>query len=368
MNKILPMILFLIALVLTVFSFYLIRHDSFEISRNTNIGKLIFPDYKIDNISVLELIKPSNKQSVILQKTGNSWVVKTLYNYPADLMQVSNLLKGLALAKVIQNIFVQKADYGALNLLPPSGDESDTSGRGVEIRLLDSNGKLLYSLLAGKKRIEKDASGENRFPLGQYVSPEGNVGVIFTDSLFYEADYDNKEWLDKSFVDIQENKISEIKMLKNGILQWKLHRENYDAAFYLTNLPQEKILDSSIVLKLLEDLKNLKFDSITQLAALNEKLIFEGPTTLVLKFFNGDGYEFSISKAAENDYYYVRVIPMVIGKGEEKDRYSHWIYLIARNRIEELLLNKNNFLRVNKTSKKSGIYSWPVPQKSPLIS
>lgn len=356
--------LFLIAVILTLFSLCLMKRDLFEVNRNTNVGKLIFKNYKIDDISTLELIKPSNKQSVILQRKDKLWFVQTLYNYPADLMQISNLLRELALAKIIQNIFIKKADYGALNLLAPHGSESDTSGQGIEIKLLNSNRKLLYSLIAGKKRIAKDANNEKRFPLGRYLLPEGNTGVVFTDSLLYEADYDSKEWLDKSFVDIKENQISEIQLLKNNTLQWELDRKNHSATFDLSNSPADKVLDYSVVLKFLENFKNLKFDSIIQAAGTNEKLIFTEPMILILKLFNGESYEFKIGKT-EDDYYYVKVI---CSAEHKNNKYAPWIYLISKNRIDELLLNKDDFLQTSKTSKKSGVYSWPVRQKLPLMS
>src|SRR5688500_4006092 len=145
---------------------------------------------------------------VTLVEQGGRWSVKERGGYRAHHQDVGDLLVKLPDVKVVQSESVAATLLPRLNLVEP-GKSAKPAEAGTQLDLSDKDGKLLVSVLLGKKVIKTEPSPlpiKQETPVGRYVLIPGNPTVLVLSDALVMAEAKPGRWLAKDFFKIERVK------------------------------------------------------------------------------------------------------------------------------------------------------------------
>jgi hypothetical protein len=357
MNKNITLKLIITAVILTVISFILILFQSYQLSSyNKSIGSNIFKDFNPDNIGSIRIIKPNERIIKLNKDQSGIWTIGNYFNYPADKTKISGLLTTLKEIKIIQNIKVDLPGFKYLKLLPP--DNSNKKYTGTEIKIYDKNSSLLYSAILGSIRY-RQISLNKKIPIGRFIYIPKTKDVIFNDELLSEAELPAKDWMNKEFAKITN--IESITLTKNSKELWQLTKATKNSPFLFTKSKKNKEINYDAIEKLVNSLNNFQFNSIAspKLDSIDTGIL-NGYIVTVVTFSNFQ-YNIYIGKKV-NNYRYVKLKITVNNKNLTKtESIFKWTYLIANNRLENLLQKQKKFYKSKNNSKRNKVNQYLNP-------
>jgi len=180
------------------------RHQQSWTDSASQIGAKLLNNYQVNDVAALHI---KGDTDLNLSRTNNRWVVRERDGYPANFTQISELLIKLGDLKAAQTEPIGPSQLGRMHLESP--------GKGVEsgtlLELEDAQGKVLQSLLLGKKHTHQTdrpspmAFGDEGFPDGRYVMLKSQPGTLITVSEpLSNVDPKPAEWLDKDFFKVEK--------------------------------------------------------------------------------------------------------------------------------------------------------------------
>jgi len=116
-------------------------------SAGQTIGEKLLPDLAVNDIAQISVQSGTNQLHLV--RRNELWRVQERGDYAANFSQISDLLIKLADLKVAQSQAVGPSQLGRFELLPPGPG----TGAGTQVEFQDQNGKVLNSLLLGKKHL-----------------------------------------------------------------------------------------------------------------------------------------------------------------------------------------------------------------------
>ena len=187
------------------------------------IGAKLLPDFRIADVAEVRL--QDSKHQVTLARKEKNWEVRERGGYPASFQEISDLMIKLAELKVTQSEQVGAALWPRIDL----ADSGKGAGSGTRVEFKDGSGKVLASLVLGKKVLKKDPlnplpAAKDGVPAGRYVrvASAKDAVVVVSDPLG-KADADPGKWLSREFF-----KVDRIRTLtvgpEGGAPHWKITR------------------------------------------------------------------------------------------------------------------------------------------------
>jgi hypothetical protein len=361
MSRKLFIIFIVLAIILSITSFSLIKQTNTIYSQSEHsIGTFVFNNIKIDDIKTVKIINP-DLNTITLHKKSNSWVVKSLYDYPADTNKLSDLFHEIANLKVVQNVRTTPRAYEELNLLPPN---STKKGKAIKIQFYSDKEKLLYSLLIGKKRFATDCDSRTQIAVGRYVRLPSQKNIILTDELFNNINFKANDWLYDPNISISN--IKKIELSKNSKIEWILARNTAEEDFLLKGTPKYEVLNKQRIEAITNSLNNLKVNSVADSKLSVAETGLNYPISLAVSTFERTKYELLIGKIYDhNRYVKLKIIAdkktLTKHQLNQQNLFSKWIYLIDLNRIDPLLTSKDGLLSQEKKKRAPiNTYSHPI--------
>lgn len=208
--------------------------------REAKVGELVFPDFKQNDVAAIHV---KDRQDFWIVRSNGTWVVPARYNYRASFEQISALLIEIKQMKVMQSEIVGPALRARVNLADPGASE----GAGSLLEFADEKGKVMHSLLLGrrhdKKQDENEPLGMRGWYDGRYVLiPSEPNNVLLVPSLLPGASPEPGGWVDHSFFKIENVKF--IGMVSpNPKKNWELTRETPDSKWTLNGTSSGQELD-----------------------------------------------------------------------------------------------------------------------------
>src|SRR5436190_18982972 len=168
------------------------------------VGELVFPDFKANDVAAIHV---KARQDFWIVRTNGTWRVPARYDYPANHEQVNGLLLDIKQLKVMQSEIVGPSLRARVDL----NDPGTGPGSGTLIEFADASGKVMNSLVLGRRHDRKQNENE---PLGMrgwfdgryvmYPSEPENI-LLIPNELPYAAESPNA-WLDPKFFKIENQK------------------------------------------------------------------------------------------------------------------------------------------------------------------
>jgi hypothetical protein len=266
------------------------------------IGQKLLQNYQFNDVAAIHI---KGDTDLTLARQDDGWHVEQRAGYPANVTQIRELLIKMGDLKVAQSDPIGPSQLARMHLAEP-GKGPDSA---VLLEFKDAQGKLLQSLLLGKKHTREEAErssrmpfGEEGFPDGRYVMLGGDTKTVLTISdPLTTVDPKAAEWLDKDFFKVEKPQSVSF-VSTNSTNSWKLSRDTESAPWVLADLKAGEVLDSNKVSSLSSA---LNFPSFVDVAAdpAPDKTGLDHPLTVTIETFDHFTYAFKIGqKTPENNY------------------------------------------------------------------
>ena len=265
------------------------------------IGAKLLPDFRIADVAQVRL--QDAQDEVTLVNKGDRWVVQERGDYPANFQDISGLLVKLIELKVTQAETVGAALLPRVELVAPEEKKpAGKEGIGTLVEFKNKDGKVLASLILGKKVLKKDPlnplpNARDGVPAGRYIRVSGadNKVVVVSDPL-NGAEAKPGKWLAKDFF-----KAERIKTLAVGpegaAPNWKITRDVEWGQWKLVGPRGE--LDARRAVSAVNALGNMSFDDVAVKREESGK-----PMVAVAETFDNLTYRVALArKKGAEDYY-----------------------------------------------------------------
>jgi hypothetical protein len=332
-------------------------------------GAKPFETLPVSDVAQIRLTDGRGEVTLINQ--GERWTVKQRGDYRANHQDIGDLLVKLPDVKVVQSENIGASLLPRLNLVEP-GKDAKPEEAGTRLELSDKSGKVLASLLLGKKVIKKEDSPlpiKQEIPVGRYVLSPGSQTVLVISDALTSAEAKPERWLARDFF-----KAERIRSLTAGGdgAQWKIARsEEYEQWKFADGGGQ---LDPSAAVAAVNALASLAASDVAPDAKAE---ILDKPRMLVAETFDNLIYTVKLAKKPGSDDYFLSFTvagepprarqPEKGEKPEDKERLDQqfadglkklderlklekslavWTYVVAGKTLEPLLKDRAQLVAV----------------------
>ena len=259
------------------------------------IGAKLLPELKVADVTQVRL--QDARDEVTLVNKGDGWGVQERGGYPANVQDISSLLVKLVELKVTQSETVGASLLPRVELVAPAAGAKEGIGTLVEFK--DKDGKVLASLVLGKKVLKKDPlnplpNARDGVPAGRYVLVAGKENVVVVSDPLNVAEAKPGKWLAKDFF-----KVERVKTLAVGpegaSPEWKITR---DVEWGQWKIAGAGTLDASSAVGAVNALGNLSFTDVAVKPVEAEK-----PMTIVAETFDNLTYRLNLAPRKGADEY-----------------------------------------------------------------
>ncbi len=333
------------------------------------------PFEKLPLNEVAQIHLKDGQGEVTLVNRGERWTVKERGDYRANHQDLGDLLVKLPEAKLVQNETVGATLLPRLNLVEP-GKGAKPEETGTQLELSDKSGKLLTTVLLGKKVIKTEPSPlpiKQEIPVGRYVLSSGKQNVMVISDALTMAEAKPARWLAKDFF-----KAERVKVVDAGGEggAWKIARSEEAGQWKFAD--GAGLLDPSAAVAIANGFASMTFSDVAPGVKMET---LEKPRTVVVDTFDNLTYTLRLAKKPDGNDYYLTVTvtgepprertPEPGEKPEDKarlDKYfaenlkrlderlklerelAAWTYVVPAKALEPLLKDRARLIAVPRPS------------------
>jgi hypothetical protein len=277
------------------------RHEQSWSEKEGRSGQKLLQNFQVNDVAAIHL---KGESELTLAKKNDRWVVVEKGDYPANFSQIDELLLKVRDLKIVQSEPIGASQLARMHLADP-GHGADSA---VLVEFKDGPGKVLQSLLLGKKHTHKSDRpspmpfGDEGYEDGRYVMLKSDPQELLTVSdPLSSLDPKGSEWLDKDFFKVEKPETFAFEST-NAANSWKLSRASESAPWVLAEVKPGEVLDTNKVASLASTLNYPSFVDVSAAPASETGL--DKPLTVAIGTFDHFNYTLHIGKKTpENDYY-----------------------------------------------------------------
>ena len=358
-------------------------------------GHKLLGEFQINDVSKITVKHGTNELNLV--KKNDLWCVRERNDYPANFGDISKLLIKLRDLKSAQTEQVGASQLGRLELNP----SSTGSNAATLVELQDGGGKVIKSLLLGKKHMSKP-SRQSQFgdmdnegwPDGRYVMTDtGSDKVHLISDVLSEIEPKPENWLSKEFFKIE--KVRSIAVtFADATNSWRLTRDSETSEWKLADAKPAEKLDTSKTTSLSNPLSSPSFNDVISGLTPNQTGL-DQPTLASLSTFDGLEYTIAIGTKTNEDYFLTVALdgsfskerkPGSEEKPEDKSRldkefaeslkkledklaaektFGKWIYRVSSWTVDSILKKRGELLEDKKIETTTDSSSIPKPEDTP---
>ncbi len=260
----------------------------------------------LGNLAVNDVAQLTIKQGtneLNLAKQGDLWRVKERNNYPANFEQIREFLRQAPDFKFAQREKIGQSLLPRLELTPPGTG----ANAGTLVEFKDKDGKVMKSLLLGKKHMKKPASpspmgGDEGWPDGRYVmvgTDLNQVGVVANP--FSNLEPKPETWINKDFLKVEN--VRAVSVATGTVTNdWSASRTNATGEFKLANLKAGEEVDNNKVSPLGSVLASASFNDVLPASTDPKTVGLDKPVTASVETFDDFKYQFKLGKGDGENY------------------------------------------------------------------
>jgi hypothetical protein len=271
---------------------------------NQRLGEQVVKNFPINDVERITVKHGGGEMN--LARKGDRWVVQERADYPANFGNVSELLRKVWDLKVAQPVRVGEKQLARLELTPDAGTVVDFKDKG---------GKVLNTLVLGKKHMREGSGQSDPFGGGGGGWPDGRYVIVGSDvktaavvsEPFSNIEVKPADWVDKEFFKIEKHKSIAVNS-PNVTNTWTIARESETNEWKLVDAKAGEQLDSG---KSGSVTSLLAYPSFTDVATNNapDQTGLDKPTIAKIQTLDGFTYDIKIGKkvADDRDDHYLQV-------------------------------------------------------------
>jgi len=262
------------------------------------MGKKLLADLPVNDVTQITIIDSDSQVTMVKGET--LWSVQERNNYPADFNELRNLVVKLSKLKIGRTFTGSKESIVRLSLSSPHA--TDAEGKGRQITLSDTSGKVIADVIIGETRkTESGAEG------GQYVKMGDREEVFLVDAGFPFLKTSPSQWLKKEVLNVKADEIYSVTCYAGNIDTpvFSLSRPEKGETAQLTPVPEGRTVNTSKIDQLFDALAPLTLDDVTAVSTA-QQVEDTDRTRLVYRLY--DGREISVfPTAVDEEKYTVRL-------------------------------------------------------------
>ena len=291
------LILLVVAGILVALTF--LRFSDDRQAGDANLGKKLFPDLPVNQVASITIADA--KSSVTLTKGDKTWQVKERNNYPADFGELRDAVVKLSRLKIGRSFTGTAESLARLSLLAPAVEEE--KGKGTQLILKDSAGKVLTDVILGQTR-QSDGGGSG----GQYLKKNDDATVFLVDDSFRFLKTAPAEWLQDEILNIKADAILSVSCYADDSAEpvYTLSRPEKGKTPQMSPIPSGRTVDSAKIDQVFDALAPLTLDDVAP-ADDHAKAGDAAFRRLVYRLY--DGRQITIfPESDEKDHYWLRIM------------------------------------------------------------
>ncbi len=202
-----------------------------------------------------------SKNTVLLKKTDEQWVVESCFDYPADFGKLSNLVRDLKEVKIGRKFEATEDTLARLSLKPPDQLDTAEEDKGTELCLKDKKDATIICVLLGKTRYAKEG---RQIPEGRYITLKNEPDIYLVDKPFSRLPKDPTEWLNEDLLKIEADEVKSIASMKTGEKRpvYLFERPDKGKEMQPVNIKSGEKIDQYAVNSLASALSYLKIEDV----------------------------------------------------------------------------------------------------------
>ena len=277
------------------------RHQQSFTDSEATIGQKLLNNFQMNDVADIHI---KGDTDLNLTRKDGRWEVAERGGYPANFSQISELLIKMGDLKVAQSEPIGPSQLDRMHLAEP-GKGADSA---TLLEFKDSSGKVLQSLLLGKKHTQKSERpmpgqfGDEGYADGRFVMLKSDPNDVLTISdALASADPKPATWLNKDFFKVEKPKSISF-VSTNASNSWTLSRETETSPWVLADVKTNEVVDTN---KLSSLASTLSYPSFVDVAAdpAPDKTGLDKPQSLTIETFDNFTYNIKIGKKTpEGDY------------------------------------------------------------------
>jgi hypothetical protein len=323
--------------------------------REARVGDKVLAQFRFNDVAGIH-IKSAHSDFNVVRK-DSMWRVAERGGYPANYSQIKDLLLKLRDLKVVQSENIGPSQLARVDLNDPAKGENS----GTLLEFKDANGKVIDSLLVGKRHMrpqtEADPFRMHGLFDGCYVLfPKDPENVLLLSDELMCVSPDPSGWLSRDFVKIEN--IKSVSLIgTNGVNAWTLSRENESWPWALIDGAAGETLDKSAAAQVVERLGFLTFIDVfagRSTSGMEAKEVSK-PCMLFVETFDHFFYTLKIgSKTAEGNYLVTAAVKADLAQGRVAENGEQ---RIVKENLDGQFEDKMNKLR-DKLAIEQGLANW----------
>ena len=319
----------------------------------TTMGAYLVRDLPVNDIQKISIEDAADR--VRLEKKSGKWVVNNRSGYPADFSRITDFVRALRDAKTGRSFEPSETTISSLCLLDPSTENISDEDKGIRVKLLNKDEKILADLLLGSRRSSESGGPSG----GRYVSLEGFPEVHLIDKPLALCKPAPSDWLDKDLLDIPASEIKSISCEKDGVYLYSFERDSSQDRFKTLVFPSGEKIDEQALKKLSGTLSSFRIEDVIpasklgggDFAACLEYRLFDGRKISIRPGKTGNGQSRPIvrisidightdSGGQDSDQKAPDVQmdeETAAETAELQDTVSRWVFVLSEWRFESLV-------------------------------
>ncbi|MDF7823842.1 DUF4340 domain-containing protein [Pontiellaceae bacterium B12227] len=282
-------------------------------------GATLFQGLELNLVDGLNVSKGSN--AVSLAKQDGTWVVRSLYNYPADFSKLADALRAASEVKMGAPVRASNVDASEYGL-----DEA------TSVSLRSGGAESLKLEVGGRREGSSTAGWANQ----HFVRKGGGDDIYLVDYDFRPFAAESDDWIDKELINIRS---ADIVAVKAGDVELSA----VSNAWVLADLNEEtEEFQSSEANKLRMALQYLNCTSVADPAKSDAELGFTNAVVYTASTTN-KSYTVSVGGEGKGGRY-VRL------EGDVPERVQGWTYVISTYEAGDFLIPRDELVKEKKTS------------------
>jgi hypothetical protein len=361
---------------------------------SSTIGGKVLGDFPVNDIAQITIKQDTNALNLV--KKDDLWRVRERGDYAANFSDISEFLRQAPDLKFVQREQIGPSVLGRLQLVPPG----QGTNAGTLVELKDKDGKVVRTLLLGKKHMRKPSGaassfgGDEGWPDGRYLKVGDNVGVVA--NAFDKLEPKAESWLNKDFLKI-ENIRSVAVVTDKETNWWRVVRTNSTADFAFDQPKPGEELDKNKVSGLGSFLSYGSFNDVLPPSTDLKSVALDKPHAVTVETFDDFKYQLKIGRKTNEENCWVQFTisgsfpkERVAGKDEkpedkekldkefkEKTKkleeklatekgYEKWIYVMSKWSLDSVLKDRQElFVEKKPEEKKSDEKKEGAAEKKP---
>ncbi|HTD85560.1 MAG TPA: DUF4340 domain-containing protein [Candidatus Binatia bacterium] len=271
--------------------------DKMQATSNERIGKQVVKNFPLNDVERIT-VKHGSEQMNLTRKDGR-WVVAERADYPANFGSVSEFLRKVWDLKVVQPVPITEKQLTRLELTPQSG---------TVVEFKDKSGKVLNTLLLGKKHMRDNPNAGNDpfggggggWPDGRYLMVGNDVkSAAVVSEPFANVEVKPADWVDKEFFKIEKHKSIAVSS-PNVTNTWKLARESETNEWKLVDAKAGEQLDTAKAGSVTSVLAYPAFTDVATNSAPDQTGM-DKPVVAKIDTLDGFSYDIKVGKKVADD-------------------------------------------------------------------